>query len=192
MVANPQARFPTPHEYLEAERASDVKSEYINGQVRMMAGASRNHNLIVANLLRDLGNDLFDRPCEVYPSDMRVAIPNANSYFYPDVVVVCGDPKISNYRDNLENPTVLIEVLSPSTAATDRGTKFFIYRQIPSLQDYLIVSQDEPLVEHYSRKGEDTWLLTTVRDRDAQLLLDSIGCTLTLDRVYAKVKLTDT
>ena len=120
----------SPQEYLAIERKSETRNEYYNGEMFAMAGASREHNLISVNLLRDIGNQLEDRPCEAYPSDMRVSIEATGLYTYPDVSVVCGEPRFEDREvDTLLNPTVIIEILSPTTEAYDRGFKFRQYRQ---------------------------------------------------------------
>ena len=151
----------TPAEYLALERSSEIKGEFFDGEIFAMAGASREHNLVVGNLLRELGNLLRNGPCEVYPSDMRVRCPNGLGT-YPDVSVAC-DPLFEDDReDTLVNPVVIIEVLSPSTEAWDRGTKFLSYRGLSSLREYVLVSQDRRLIEHYVRQsGFDQWLLTS-------------------------------
>ena len=124
----------TPAEYLALERAADAKSEYLDGEIVAMTGGSRAHSLIAANLVRELGNALRERPCEVYGSDLRVSVALAGLYAYPDVTVVCGQPTFTDdERDTLENPTVIVEVLSPSTEGLDRGAKFTRYRRLPSL-----------------------------------------------------------
>lgn len=132
----------TASDYLSFERACpDIRHEFIQGQIEAMAGASRAHNLITSNIARHLGNQLEGRPCETYASDMRVR--TASTYTYPDVVVVCGEPEFEDgERDTLLNPTVIVEVLSRSTEAWDRGEKSFQYRALPSIQDYLLVSQE--------------------------------------------------
>ena len=153
-----------------------------------MAGASREHNLIVANLLRDIGNQLEDRPCESYPGDMRVSIEATGLYTYPDVSVVCGEPRFQDSEvDTLLNPTVIIEVLSPTTAAYDRGDKFRHYRRIDSLREFVLISQDRIMVERYTRRGND-WVLSDLTDPDQVLKLESIGCQIPLGRIYAKIK----
>ena len=140
----------TPEEYLARERRAETKSEYLRGEVFAMAGASRAHNLIASNAAGELRQQLRDRPCEVYPSDMRVKVSPSGLYTYPDVTVVCGEPQFEDAEvDTLLNPKVLVEVLSPSTADYDRGGKFTHYRRLPSLQEYVLISQDRPLVEHY-------------------------------------------
>lgn len=170
--------------YLEQERRAESKSEYIDGEVFAMTGATRAHNLIAANILRELGNQLKRRPCEVYPGDMRVRVGNA--YVYPDVSVVCGKPTFVD-QDNLTNPTVIVEVLSPTTADYDQGGKFARYRRIPSLQDYLLVTQDAVSLVHYHRQDPNHWLLTELAALDATLELPAIGATLAVAEVYHKV-----
>ena len=178
----------SPQEYLALERKSETRNEYYSGEIFAMAGASREHNLIVANLLREIGNQLEDRPCESYPSDMRVYIEATGLYTYPDVTVVCGEPQFQDREvDTLLNPKVIIEVLSPTTEAYDRGVKFRHYRRIGSLREFVLISQDRMMVEQYRRQGND-WILSDVSEPDEVLNLESIGCQIPLDRIYAKIE----
>ena len=178
----------TPQEYLALERKSETRNEYYNGEIFAMAGASREHNLIAGNLFRDIGNELEDRPCETYMNDMRVWIEATGLYTYPDVVVVCGEPRFQDREvDTLLNPTVIVEVLSPSTEAYDRGDKFRHYRRIDSLREFVLISQDRMMVERYTRQGKD-WVLSDMTDPDQVLKLESIGCQIPLGRIYAKIK----
>jgi Uma2 family endonuclease len=180
----------TPEQYLAWERKSDVKHEYDRGRIIAMAGASREHTLIAANVVRVVGNQLVDRPCELYASDMRVRIEDGR-YVYPDVVVACGEPRFADDEaDNLLNPTLIVEVLSPTTERRDRGRKFHQYRTIESLQEYVMVAQDEVRVERYTRR-DGQWAFFEVHDLDAKLRLESIGCEVTLREVYAKVTFPD-
>lgn len=179
----------TPEEYLARERRAETKSEYLRGEVFAMAGASRAHNLITSNLVFTIGGQLRDRPCEVYTSDMRVKVSPTGLYTYPDVVVVCGEPQFEDAQaDTLLNPKVIVEVLSPSTADYDRGGKFTHYRRLTSLQEYLLVSQDRPLVEHYVRQSPDEWLLAERSSLQDHLDLPSIECRLPLAEIYLKVR----
>ncbi len=179
----------TPAEYLAMERQSETKNDYWDGEVYALAGTSRNHNLIVTNITISLGTQVKGRPCEVYPGDMRVKAAAHAAYTYPDVVVVCGQPEFEDHeRDTLLNPTVLIEVLSPSTEAYDRGAKFEAYRSLPSLADYLLVAQDRAAVEHYTRQVDDRWLLTAYAGLNAVVQIESIGCELRLADLYDKVE----
>ena len=188
MSAVPAPRL-TPQEYLVRERRAETKSEYLRGEVFAMSGASREHNLIAANTARQLGNQLRDRKCEVYQSDMRVKVSPTGLYTYPDVTVVCGAPEFEDAEvDTLLNPKVLVEVLSPSTADYDRGGKFTHYRRLPSLQEYVLISQDRPLIEHYVRQGRDEWLLTEQSSLEEILVLPSIQCQLPLSEIYLKVR----
>jgi Uma2 family endonuclease len=177
----------SPEEYLAIERAAECKSEYADGRIHAMSGASRRHSLIVSNINRNLGNQLVDRPCEVHMADMRVKAALARSYRYPDVAVVCGQAELEDQHvDTLLNPTLLVEVLSPSTEASDRGGKFAEYRSIPSLREYLLVAQDQARIERYVRQGEG-WYLTVAEGLDASAALDSIDCRLELREVYRRV-----
>jgi Uma2 family endonuclease len=184
----------TPEEYLARERLADFKSEYYDGQVwplgepiRCMAGTTRVHNLISGNLFREISSQLKDRPCETYIGDIRVRGKAADAYTYPDVLVVCGDPRFEDDRlDTLSNPNVIIEVLSPSTEAWDRGGKFHYYQRLASLQEYILVSQDRCLVERYTRQGEQ-WILRAWNRMDETLPLASVGCEITLKDIYFRV-----
>ncbi len=188
MSAAPQPRL-TPQQYLARERQAETKSEYLRGEMFAMAGASREHNLIAGNVNRELGSQLRERECEVYQSDMRVKVSPTGLYTYPDVTVVCGEPEFEDAEvDTLLNPKVLVEVLSPSTADYDRGGKFTHYRRLPSLQEYVLISQDRPLVEHYVRQGKDEWLLTEQSSLQDPLILPSIQCQLPLSEIYRKVQ----
>lgn len=180
-------RLYSPEEYLALERAAEYKSEYSNGRIYAMAGASLRHSLIVSNINRNLGNQLLDRPCAVYMGDLRVKAALARSYRYPDVTVVCGQPELEDQHfDTLLNPTLLIEVLSPSTEASDRGDKFAEYQRISALREYLLVAQDRPRIDHYTRLDAG-WLLTVAEGLDATLPLEAIGCVLELREVYRRV-----
>ena len=177
----------SPEEYLALERKAEFKSEYIDGVVYAMAGASKRHNLIVANIIITIGAQLKGRPCRVYTSDLKVRVPSPKRYFYPDVSVVCGEDEFADdEQDIILNPTLIVEVSSETTAAFDRGKKFLSYQQINSLQEYLLVSQDEILIEGYARQGSDRWLYTKVTGLEGSLALSSIQCELTLRDVYDK------
>lgn len=182
-------RIYTPEEYLALERQAETKSEYINGEIYAMAGASRAHNLITSNFARELGNQLRERPCETYISDMRVRVRPTGLYTYPDVVVACGQPRFDDaHLDVLLSPTVIIEVLSDSTEAYDRGAKFAHYRYLDSLQEYVLVAQDRMQVDHYARV-ESQWLLTAYNKPGNILELPSIECAFPLAEIYSRVEL---
>lgn len=151
-----------------------------------MAGASREHNLIVTNLVREASLALRGKPCETYSNDMRVQV-NLTRYAYPDVVVTCGGPQfIDGQLDTLTNPTVIMEVLLPATAVDDRSWKFAHYRRRETLTDYVMLSQYQPFAEHYTRQGTQ-WVLTEVTGLEASLNLASLGCALLLSAVYERV-----
>lgn len=185
-----QAIF-TPEEYLARERKALDKSEYRDGQIYTMPGASRKHNLITGNTFAELHVQLRNRVCEVYPSDMRVKVNSTGTYTYPDVVVVCEEPQFEDaHFDTLLNPTVLIEVLSPSTAAYDRGEKFASYQKLDSLCEYVLISQDRVRVEYYLRQ-QQTWDLTEFHSLSDVFQLVSIACELSLQAIYAKVQFSE-
>jgi Uma2 family endonuclease len=184
------ARTPsfTPEQYLALERKADFKSEYYNGFIVALAGATKEHNQIAGNLYRKIGDQFENRPCAVYISDMRVFISPTGLYTYPDVVAVCGEPRFQDDEvDTLLNPTMIVEVLSRSTESNDRGRKFGHYRQLRSLREYVLIPQDEVLVERYVRQGEN-WVLTEFRNLDDTLRLDSVDCDILLREIYAKVE----
>lgn len=178
----------TAEEYLARERAAETKSEFYAGEVFAMTGASRRHNLIVANLVRVLGNQLVDRDCEVYAADMRVRVPATDSYVYPDVVAVCGEPRLEDAElDTLLNPTLIVEVLSRSTADFDRGGKLEHYRTVESLAEVLILAQDRAHAEHWVRRTDGHWLFEEAGSTEAVLRLESIACDLRLADAYHRV-----
>ena len=180
--------FVSPEGYLECERRADYKSEYFAGEIVAMEGANRKHNLVSGNVTTSLGVQLRDAPCEVYANDMKVQADKARQYSYPDVVVVCGEPQFQDRtEDVLLNPTVIVEVLSPSTEAKDRGEKFLRYRQISTLTDYVLITQNERRVEQFTKQSDGSWRLVEAFDAGA-VNLESIGCTLSLADVYNKVK----
>src|SRR5437588_11212941 len=177
----------SPEEYLTIERNAEFKSEYFDGVAYAMAGGSERHNLITGNLVTELNVQLRAAPCRVYPSDMKVRLPNSKRFFYPDVSVVCGEVQFADEaKDVILNPILIIEVLSESTEAFDRGKKFSSYQQIESLREYLLVAQDEFVVEHYLRQ-EDGWLYTKASGSDADLALPALNCRMALSDIYNKV-----
>ena len=179
----------TPEAYLALERKSETKHEYFGGEMFAMVGASKRHNLITANIIRILGNQLLDRPCNVYPSDMRVKVSATGKYTYPDVVVACEEEKFDDAEnDTLLNPVVIIEVLSESTEAYDRGKKFKQYQYIESLTEYLLVSQDPYRIEQYVRQKNNEWRYIEYQSADDVLRINVIGCQFALKDVYAKVR----
>ena len=192
MATRAAQTYLTPEEYIALERkaipdADTVRSEYVNGEIIAMSGASFAHNLITMNISVSLHAHLGSNECIVLANEMRVSSPLTSSYFYPDVVAVWGEPRFEDeVFDILLNPTVIIEVLSPSTEAYDRGDKFAHYRQLHSLQEYILVSQDKVRVEHYVRQTEQ-WVLTDFQRLEQHLPLTSIQCELPLQEIYENV-----
>lgn len=186
MVAHPHHVW-TEEDYLDFERSVEPKHEFYQGQVYAMAGASEQHTLIATNIAASLNVQLKGRDCRVYQSDLRVKVGDAGLYAYPDVTVVCGERQfIDEKNDTITNPTVLIEVLSPSTENYDRGTKFRRYRALQTFQEYVLVDQDVAHIEHYQRQPDGGWVLRDVIGLDSVVELPSIGCTLALTDVYDK------
>jgi Uma2 family endonuclease len=181
-------RYLNVQDYLRLERQAETRSEYLDGEMVAMTGGGLRHGVIIGNLVGAIGRQLKERPCRVVPNDLRVRIPSANIYTYPDVVVVCGEPRLEDaFADTLLNPSVLIEVLSPSTEAHDRGSKLKWYQSLDSLSEYLLVVQKAPRIERYSRHGDDGWLYTAVEGLEAVLPLPSLQIELALAEVYDKV-----
>ena len=187
----PVRKWISPEEYLALEEGAEVKSEYFDGESFAMAGAEPEHNLIAANVLRELGNQLEQNqsPCEAYPSDQRVKVPATGLYTYPDLTVVCGEPEYEPTRPRtLLNPMLIVEVLSESTEAYDRGDKFAHYQTLASLREYVLVASDRPRIECYTRQEGGGWSYEECRDPHGSLALTSIGCVLSLSRVYRKIE----
>ena len=178
----------TEAQYLKMERAAEGRSEYFQGEVFAMAGASRQHGKLTGNAFATLHVQLRGRRCDVFQADMRVKVTATGLYTYPDIVVVCGAGQFEDKEvDILLNPTVIIEVLSKSTAAYDHSEKFEQYRKLPSLAEYLLVAQRRCHIEHYLRQPDDRWLLTEYDDLAGVIELSSIGCRLALSEVYEQV-----
>lgn len=182
----------SPEEYLAMERRASTKSDYYAGAIFAMAGASQAQSLIAINLAVLVASQLRNGPCKVYNSDLRVKISATGLYTYPDISVICGTPRFDDKnKDTLLNPAVLFEILSKSTESYDRGDKFQHYRTLDSLTDYVLVSQDKPLLEHFARQPEDKWLLSTYSGLDAVATITSIACDLAMADVYDKVDFPD-
>lgn len=188
MSTVPQKQFLTPEEYLEAEQAAERKSEYLNGEVFAMAGTTPRHNLIVTNLVRDLGNQLRRLPCNVYSQDLRVRISATGLYTYPDVIVTCGEEQFAEGpgSPSLLNPVLLAEVLSDSTRDYDRGRKFEHYRTLRSTREYLTIDQAKMHVEHWRFQSPGSWLLTEFSQPGDSVNL-VINAKLSLADIYEKL-----
>ena len=178
----------TPVEYLEIERAADNRSEYVDGEVFAMAGGTINHGVIASNLLREIGNVLGERPCLAVGSDVKVWIGAANTFTYPDVSGLCGPVDYYDQaRDVYTNPSFIVEVLSDSTETYDRGGKFRRYQTLPSLREYVLVSQNEMAVEIF-RRHEAGWLYSAIQSPEAMLKLDSVDCEIPIAEIYRNVE----
>ena len=187
MSALPQRKL-TPEEYLAIEREAEFKSEYYQGEMFAMAGASREHVTIMGNLSGIFYNALRGRPCQSFSSDMRVKVEETGLYTYPDISVACEDMDFEDSElDILTNPIVLIEILSKSTEGYDRGKKFELYRKLNSLKEYVLIAQDRPHVEVFVRNEEDKWILSETDDLADAIELESIECTLSLADIYERV-----
>lgn len=181
----------TWEEYLALERTSEIRHEYLDGFVYAMAGESPEHSTICFNLAVVIGVQLRETPCRGFSPNLKVRTDDRGMYAYPDLMVVCGEPRFHDERrDVVVNPTVIFEVLSPSTEDYDRGEKFLRYRtQLATLTDYLLVSQTKPLIEHYSRQQDGTWIYSAVSGLSETLSLTSIDCRLSLEEVYSRITL---
>jgi Uma2 family endonuclease len=189
MVAQPKATM-TVEEYLAFDRASDIKHEYYGGEVFAMTGGSPEHSVITMNVGASLHAQLRRRPCIVYSSDQRVRVSQTGLFAYPDVTVVCGKAEFGTDRqDTLLNPTLIVEVLSPTTERYDRGLKSRHYRTINSLREYILIAQDAYQIEHYVRQEDGSWHLFDAIGSEAMISLSSINCTLALGDVYEKVEI---
>lgn len=181
-----------PEEYLFLERQSETKHEYFDGEIFAMAGASRRHCKLSANLMRIIGNKLHETKCNVYSNDFRVKIKETGLYTYPDIIITCGKEILEDQvKDTLLNPLVLIEILSPSTERYDRGRKFTHYRQIESLRNYVLISQEEPRIEVFQRQPNDQWLLSEKSGLENSIEIPAINYLLSLMEVYDKVDFND-
>ena len=190
MAAQAKARY-TPQEYLALERQAEYKSEYVDGEIFAMAGASEAHDFIAGEIYAALLVAFRRGPCAVLSSDVKVRV-TGRRYVYPDVVAVCGERRYADdQKDVLLNPTVVFEVLSPSTEAYDRGRKAAFYRTLPSLSDYVLVAQDKPHIELYTRQVDGSWRFSEARGLQSSLTIPSIDCALALADVYQRVQVSD-
>ncbi len=185
-MATVPASYVSPEEYLERERKAETRSEYIRGEIFAMAGASVRHGRIVRNLVTQLDTALGSGPCEVFSTDLRLAVTEASMYTYPDVMVICGDSASAD-DDMVSHAVLIVEVLSPSTKNYDRGQKFQYYRMLSSLKEYVTVAQDELHAERYVRGNAGEWILTEYCTPEDALELQSINVTLRLSGVYRRV-----
>jgi Uma2 family endonuclease len=184
-----EKRYYTKEEYFALENSSKDKFEFENGEVFAMSGGSLSHNLIGGNVITTLNNKLADKNCMVLGSDMKTAIDLAESYVYPDAQVICGKVEyVEGRNDIVKNPVLVVEVLSDSTERYDRGKKFKKYQTLSSFQEYVLISQTEPLVETFVRQDENHWLYTFTEGTESVLHLPSIGVAIPLANIYRKVE----
>jgi len=189
MSAAPKPRKLTVAEYFALEEKAERRSEFYDGEMFAMAGASREHNAITRNLTAEFHNRLKEGPCQVFVADLRVKVDRTGLYTYPDLLIVCGPPEYApENRDTLVNPKVVIEVLSPSTERYDRTTKFRHYKQLPSVMEYVLVAQDEPLVERYVRQTDASWGQVDFVGLGASLTLATVSAVVPLAEIYRGVE----
>lgn len=186
-MANPQTaeKYYSIEEYLEQERAATEKHEYYRGEIFAMSGATLRHNRIQMNFLIEVGNHLKGKQCDVFGSDLRVHIPHNTLFTYPDALIVCDEPELLNkHFDTILNPTVIVEILSKSTQNYDRGDKFKLYRDIPSLKEYILINSEAFGVEHCTKQTDATWVLEEVSQLSDVLYISSISFSLPLTKLY--------
>ncbi|MBO9199089.1 MULTISPECIES: Uma2 family endonuclease [Niastella] len=188
----PAMKYVSPQEYLEMERESPIKHQYLDGEVVAMSGASLAHNYIVGNLLREIGGFLKGKSCRINPSDLRISIPPANSYTYPDATIICGKPEMEDDKfDTARNPSVIFEVLSGSTKDYDKGNKFLYYQRIPALKEYILIDSFKKYAVIYTRQSTDLWKVETFEAENSTLPIKTIDYKLSFDDLYSDVTFKD-
>lgn len=188
-MTQPAKKYYTVEEYLSLEETAEYKSEYYKGEIFAMAGGSANHNRIARNVLTALTQAFESKPCEAFGSDMKVGVKKEVYYTYPDVSVVCGEIEFDEDRtDSMTNPTLIVEVLSPSTADYDRNKKFEMYRGRKSLQDYVLIDQDRVLIEYYHKVAVNEWRLKIYEELNETVNFEAVGVELPIQRIYSRVK----
>ncbi|QTA92153.1 Uma2 family endonuclease [Desulfonema magnum] len=187
-MLQPEKKMISPEEYFKMEQTSEYKSEYYQGDIFAMSGASVNHNLIVSDVITALNTALRGSDCVVFPSDIKVQADELQHYTYPDISVVCGDIEfIADHDDIIVNPVVIVEVLSESTADYDRGSKFKAYRKISSLRNYILIDQYGYSVENFFKNKEDKWELEEFENLNEVVKIKSVGVELSLENIYYHV-----
>lgn len=178
----------SPEEYVIWERSQPYKSEYVGGKIISMAGASPKHNKILSNIIGEVNSFLKGKPCNIYPSDLRVFVKSKDSYFYPDATIVCGELELTDeFKDTIKNPTVIFEILSPSTTDYDLGRKFFCYMQIDSLKEYITIDTASTQVRINRKQANGAWLFEEYYSIEDYVIIESIGLTINLKDVYSDV-----
>ena len=181
----PKYNYISPEEYLERERASEEKHEYYDGFVIAMSGARLKHNQVTGNLVAEIGSYLKGKECQTLPSDMRVSTPNRDAYMYPDATIVCGEPKLEDDKfDTLLNPSVVFEILSPSTQKNDKGYKLLHYKNIPSLKEYIMIDASKRFVEVVRREPDGAWRFEDIAASSAGFHIETIGLTISFNDLY--------
>jgi Uma2 family endonuclease len=184
----PQYNFISAEEYLERERAANDKHEYYKGEIFAMSGASLEHNKITINLTALLKNKLKDKGCRPYGNDLRIHIPPNTLFTYPDISIICGKPELTDDKfDTATNPIVLIEILSPSPRNYDMGIKFKLYRDIPTLKEYILIDSENVYVEKHVRHADHTWLLSELKNRQDLLQIEAVQVSVSLNDIYEDV-----
>ena len=180
----------SPEEYLASERGSEIRNEYFDGEIFAMAGASREHNQISANIVRVIGNQILEKPCCVFSRDMKIKIEQIGKYTYPDIVVVCEKEEFEDKNnDVLLNPIVIIEILSDSTEAYDRGEKFAHYQLLNSFVEYILISQYFCRIEKFTRQDDETWIYSKYQTPEHVIKIEAIHCEIPVSEIYRKVNL---
>jgi len=188
MTAQPKKRKSTPAEYLALEEKAKARSEYWNGEIVAMAGGNIDHQQIVGNISRILGNKLYGK-CRIFPIEMKVWIKKRNKFFYPDVTVICEKPNFyKNRRDTIDNPVMIIEVLSKSTASFDRAEKFLSYQTLATLEEYVLISQEKAAVEQYIKREDGNWIFQATSGLESSVKFTSIKTVLSLQEIYDLVE----
>ncbi|MGI8467264.1 MAG: Uma2 family endonuclease [Pyrinomonadaceae bacterium] len=178
----------TPAEYLALEEKAEFRSEYVNGEIITMAGGSLDHVQITSNVSRFTGNKI-SAECRSLPTDIKVYVKALNKFYYPDVTVLCGEPKFYQKRnDTIVNPVLIVEVLSGSTEAKDRGEKFFAYQTLESFREYILVSQDKEVVEQFIKQSDGSWKYLAIIGAKSKVKFESIGIELSLEEIYQRVE----
>jgi len=179
----------TPEEYLALEEKAEFRSEYDDGVITARSGGSLSHAQIISNLGRNIGNRISER-CTALTNDIKVNVETFQKFYYPDVLVICGEPEFYNKRnDTVINPILIIEVLSKSTEASDRGEKMLAYRSLESLREYVLVSQDKSVVEQYIKNADGNWIHKATIGLNSKVRFESIEVELTLEEIYQRIKL---
>ncbi len=188
MTAQPEKKKYTPSEYLALEEKAETKSEYWNGEIVAMSGAKIDHQQITMNISRVLGNKLYGK-CRVFASEMKVWVKKRNKFFYPDITIICDKPNFyKNRRNTIDNPKIIIEVLSKSTASFDRAEKFLSYQTLVSLEEYVLISQERAAVEQYIKREDENWIFQATIGLESSVKFTSIKTALSLQEIYDLVE----